>query len=660
VHVYGASDTCYNVKLVVTTANGCSDTLVKEVCIPAGIEVDFDYTQTCFGETTWFVPTLVQPAGGSIAFYTWNFGDPATGIYNESKLANPQHTFSKPGTFVVSLLATDINNCSTTKYMTITVSPLPVAAFSHTGGACDSLVSFKNATTGASIAKWSWDFGDGNSTVINAPASPDVDHYYTYPGVYQVTLITESVAGCSDTITRTIRRTPCISADIVVNDTIVCPKRSMKFADNSTCQAPIASWQWFFGDNTSVTYTTAQPFVEHTYAVSGNYTVRMVIATQMVGGMVTDTASSQVLVNAAPKPAYQWQDVCIGATTEFDNLTQNNSTTIKSYNWNFGDPASSSDISAEKHTQYLYNAFGAYDVKLVATNTLGCSDTIVHTVNVFENPAADFKWNSSCEARPVLFTDNSDSTSSAIVKWNWLFSNETEVLGASTDENCTYSFTQAGIYNAELKITDRNGCTTSATKEVAINSSPVAAFSIVEDYENKQGQIQLTNGTINGTNYEWDFGNGKTSTGQNPVTEYDKEGLYRIQLITYNGQNCADTLTMEYALMYKGLFVPNAFNPGHINPEVAVFKPKGTNLMTYFIEIYDRWGNPLWSSSKLDAYGAPAEAWDGTLHGEVLKQDVYLWKISAQFRDGEVWDGTNTGNNENMPQTKVGTVTLIR
>ena len=80
-------------------------------------------------------------------------------------------------------------------------------------------------------------------------------------------------------------------------------------------------------------------------------------------------------------------------------------------------------------------------------------------------------------------------------------------------------FPQAGIYEVELKITDRNGCSTSVNKEVAINSSPVAAFSIVENYENKQGQIQLTNGTINGTQYEWDFGNGKTSYGQNPVTE---------------------------------------------------------------------------------------------------------------------------------------------
>jgi hypothetical protein len=272
----------------------------------------------------------------------------------------------------------------------------------------------------------------------------------------------------------------------------------------------------------------------------------------------------------------------------------------------------------------------------------------------------DFDWSSSCEAKPVLFSDKSDTTSAAIVKWNWLFSKGGEILGASTNPNCTYSFAQAGIYDAQLKITDRNGCSTTLTKEVAINSSPVAAFSIVENYENKQGQIMLNNGTINGTYYEWDFGNGKTSTGQNPVTSFDIEGSYDIQLITYNGENCADTLTMAYTLMYKGLFVPNAFYPGHMDPQVAVFKPKGSNLKTYYVEVHDRWGNLLWSSSKLDANGSPAEAWDGKLHGNILKQDVYLWKVSATFRDGEVWDGHNYGNNENMPQSKTGTVTLIR
>jgi PKD repeat protein len=170
----------------------------------------------------------------------------------------------------------------------------------------------------------------------------------------------------------------------------------------------------------------------------------------------------------------------------------------------------------------------------------------------------------------------------------------------------------------------------------------------------------ITNGTINGTTYEWDFGNGKTSYAQSPVTTFDKEGSYDIQLITYNGQNCADTLVIPYDLMYKGLFVPSALNPGNFDPEAAVFRPKGTNLQTYYVEISDRWGNVLWSSSKLDANGSPVESWDGKLHGQVLKQDVYLWRISATFRDGEVWDGHNYGNNENMPQSITGTVTLIR
>ncbi len=660
VHVFGATDSCYNVKLIVTTANGCKSTIIKEVCVPSGLKVDLNYTQTCFGESTWFTSTLVQPAGGTIAFYNWNFGDPATGIDNTSKLANPKHTFSKPGTFVVSLQATDVNNCISTTYMTIKVDAKPVAAFSSKGGHCDGNVYFTDLTTGAPIAQWTWIFGDGTTKTIDAPGSPDGNHYYQYPAVYEVTLITVSEAGCIDSITRTIRRTPCITAEFAVNDTIVCQKRTMKFSEASTCQAPIASWQWFFGDGTSATFTNAQPFVEHTYTAPGNYTVQMVVATQMVGGMVTDTASKQVNVKPAATANFRWQDACIGNTTEFDNLTKNNNTTISGYNWSFGDAASSNDNSTTKNPEYTYGTFGEYDVKLVVTNTLGCTDTIVNKVHIFENPVADFNWNSSCEARPVNFTDNSDSTSSAIVNWNWVFRNGDEVLGASTKRNTSYSFAQAGIYDADLKITDRNGCSTTVNKQVAINSSPVAAFNIAENFENIQGQIQMNNGTINGTSYEWDFGNGKTSYAKDPVVTFEKEGRYMIQLITSNGQDCSDTLVMAYNLLYKGLFVPNAFNPGHMNPEVAVFRPKGTNLKTYYIEIRDRWGNLLWSSTKLDSQGSPSESWDGTIHGELLKQDVYLWKISAQFKDGEIWDGSNAGNNENMPQSKAGTVTLIR
>lgn len=659
-HTFGHADTCYNVKLIITTATGCSNTLIKSVCIPEGIEVAINYTQACFGETTWFSSALVNPAGGNITSYNWNFGDPTTGYSNESNLASPQHTFSKPGMYYVSLRVSDPNNCSTTKYISIMVDALPKADFSHVGGTCDSLVSFKDMTSGINIAQWIWNFGDGKSKTVDAPSNPNVSHYYTYPGVYEVTLIVQSESGCYDTIRKTIRRTPCIAAAFKVSDPVVCVKRSMNFTETSTCQAPIASWTWYFGDNTSATFTSPQQAVEHTYAASGNYTVKMVVASQMVGGMATDTASSQVAVKPAATASYKWQDVCVGNSTTFDNLSQNNNTTIKSYLWNFGDPGTLADTTSATNAEYRYDVYGQYEVKLVVTNTLGCTDTLINKINIFESPAADFTWNNSCEAKPVVFSDQSKATSSNIVKWNWRFSNAGELLEGSTQKNCTFSFAKAGIYDADMMITDLNGCSTTVKKQVTVSPNPVAAFSIIENYENKQGQIMISNGSINATNNVWEISNGKTSFGSNPIITFDKEGHYIIQLTTSNDQNCTDTLSMEYNFMYKGLYVPNAFNPGHNDPEVAVFKPKGSNLKLYNVGVYDRWGNLLWSSNKIDENGSPAESWDGTLHGEVLKQDVYVWKITAQFRDGEVWDGTNAGNNDKMPQQKAGTVTLIR
>ena len=561
---------------------------------------------------------------------------------------------------IYTVIATNSVGCISNAMYNVIIGQLPIADFSYKGGECDSLVNFENKSYGTKITRWIWHFGDGKSKTIDAPANPNLKHYYSYPGVYKATLIIQNETGCSDTISKNILRTPCLAAEFKVSDEVVCQKRSMKFTESSTCQAPIASWTWYFGDGTSVRYITPQPFIEHTYAIAGNYTAKLVVATQMVGGMITDTASSQVSVKPAAKASYKWQDVCAGNVTQFDNQTQNNNTTIKSYLWNFGDPASITDTMSAKQAQYIYDVFGQYDVKLVVTNTLGCTDTIINKINIYESPAADFTWNNNCEARPVFFTDQSTATSSDIVDWNWLFSSSGEVLDKSSERNSTFNFAHAGIYDADMKITDKNGCSTTISKKVTVVANPVAAFDITENYGDKQGQVMINNGTINGTNYYWDFGNGKISYGSNPVVTYDKEGSYTIQLITWNDQKCTDTLSMLYDLMYKGLYVPNAFNPGNLDAEVAVFKPKGTNLKLYNVGIYDRWGNLLWTSNKLDSNGSPAEAWDGTLKGVLLKQDVYVWKISAQFNDGEIWDGHNAGNNDHMPQSTSGTVTLLR
>jgi hypothetical protein len=80
----------------------------------------------------------------------------------------------------------------------------------------------------------------------------------------------------------------------------------------------------------------------------------------------------------------------------------------------------------------------------------------------------------------------------------------------------------------------------------------------------------------------------------------------------------------------------------------------------YQVEIFNRWGDMIWSSDKLDENGAPVESWDGSFKGNPCQEGVYLWKITAVYRDGTIWRNRDVGNHQNLPQHTSGTVTLIR
>jgi len=117
---------------------------------------------------------------------------------------------------------------------------------------------------------------------------------------------------------------------------------------------------------------------------------------------------------------------------------------------------------------------------------------------------------------------------------------------------------------------------------------------------------------------------------------------------------------MDYKFIVKGLYIPNAISPNNPQVEVRLFKPIGINLETYRIDVYDRWGNLLWYSEKLDESGSPIEAWDGTYNGIDVQEGVYIWKASAMFKDGANWTADDINNGEPMPRSVFGTVTVIK
>ena len=78
-------------------------------------------------------------------------------------------------------------------------------------------------------------------------------------------------------------------------------------------------------------------------------------------------------------------------------------------------------------------------------------------------------------------------------------------------------------------------------------------------------------------------------------------------------------------------------------------------MESYHIQVFDLWGNLLWESKEIKD-GSPAEAWDGTVDGVLLPQDVYVWKINAEFSAGFKWE-KDYGNGQ---KRITGTVTLIK
>ena len=663
-YTFYSTDSCYNVSLIVKDIRGCIDTIVKEVCVPAEFDFTFAESATCIRDSTHFTPQLLAHVAGPLVIFKWNFGDEASGVNNTSTKKIPSHYYSQTGTYTVSLEATDLNNCTKTIYKNITINPLPVASFTYIGGICDSTIYFNESSTGSgtNISKWIWDFGDGVSSIVNAPDSPDVSHLYRSPGSYNVILTVFNANGCSNSyIENTILVDPCVDASIELVDTKICQNNIVAFRNNSFSSVTSNIWYWDFGDGTHATYDMFSNQVNHVYKTPGAFMVRLILSAYVNGRKVNDTAHVVVNVNPSPFPDFTFSVVCNEKKALFTNMTSGSGIKIENYKWIFGEPVSvTHDTSTLKNPVHSYFAPGTYEVTLIAQNVIGCKDSIHKLLVISGLPVANFKSQLSCAGAKTLFSDLSMDGGTPITKWNWTFKDNMNVVGGKDVQNPEFVFKKSGEYIASLKITDANGCHDSTSQYISNWDVPVSDFKLVENYDNVQGQVQLNNISADATRYHWTFGNGDDSYAEKPVQLYPEEGEYKISLIAYNEKGCSDTLSMSYDFMVKSLYVPTAFSPQNPNKEVQLLKPVGINLQSYLFEIYDRWGNLLWWTDKLDSEGRPTEGWNGTFKDTLLPEGAYPWRATGIFKDGSIWQGENVGNNDHLPSSKVGTSTMMR
>lgn len=165
------------------------------------------------------------------------------------------------------------------------------------------------------------------------------------------------------------------------------------------------------------------------------------------------------------------------------------------------------------------------------------------------------------------------------------------------------------------------------------------------------------NKSTNSVRAEWLINGTKSSNLDSVLYSFDKNGYYPIFLTVYNKFDCPDTTTIIFRAVMKGVEMPNAFEPKNSSPKINSFRPMAIGLQSYFLGVWDLWGNLVWSSDKtIDT--EPAEGWDGKdSKGKEMPSQNYIWRMKATFIDGTVWKGIKDSNGKFHME---GTFTLLR
>jgi len=183
------------VELIVTSANGCTDTLTIDVNAHHIPVAAFGIPAPCLEPASFFFDSS-SVVNDSIVSWNWDFGDASSASTDQ----NPAHIYGGSGTYDVTLSVTSGFGCSNSTTVAITIFEGPTAAFTvspPSGNVGDDIYFTDNSVPNPQpIVSWMYDFGD--STTL---ASPDAVHVFDPEGEYEVTLIVIDDAGCTDSIT---------------------------------------------------------------------------------------------------------------------------------------------------------------------------------------------------------------------------------------------------------------------------------------------------------------------------------------------------------------------------------------------------------------------------------------------------------------------------
>ncbi len=644
------------VRLRTENNEGCTDNFYDTISVYPDVTAGFEISpakQGCHPLNIQFTDT-----SNNADTYNWDFGDQSS-----SKEQSPVHTFNNTSnnldtTYIVTMTAS-LANCADTVYDTVTVFAKPKADFEVDKSIdCPPLeVSVENRSEITS-GSYFWNYGDGSQDTTSSIDT--VTHTYqnttSFTQNYTISLQAYTNNGCGDTSTAVVRVYPAVKAGFDY-DSSGCSPFNAGFVDTSR-NANV--YHWNFGDGTTTSLKNPTHNYRNDSSGDKSYTVTLIASSD---NGCTDTSMHRVTVFPTPEA-----DFYVSPTSQLfyneplPEITIYNNTEFFdtwSYQWDYGDNTTSDTVAEAIVKTYSEwgdkNDFYRYYINMIVYNTdhNQCTDTIKNEIYI-KPPSPEFTFGSidttGCVPLTVQFSIDSSAYEDSIT---WDFGDGSSSYNTKTPK---HTYQQYGTYQVMTTFSGQGG-NTKKYLTVVVYRKPIISYAVSPNLVLlPEATVQFYNQSDFDSLYLWKFGDGDTSSLESPTHTYQEEGEYIVSFIVTSEHGCIDSLSAdligeEITVGNELLEFPNAFKPSLSGPSggkyninddgSAIFRPYWESIVAYNLQIFNRWGELLFESNDVMV------GWDGYYKGRLCKQDVYIWKADATFKDG-------------TSVTKKGVVTLLR
>lgn len=615
----------YNVSLIITTASGCTDTIIKTPYVTVGDidSVSFTYTPniTCANTDVEFTSEfyISVPYDTTEISYLWDFSQ---GISTQD---DPNFQFSQDTGYVDVTLYVNFRGCidSTTIDSALYVLA-PIAMFNpNTSLVCNPTsfpvqIQFQNTSldgelTDSVAMHYEWNDGSPytyfNNAQLDLPNGGNTSHGFANYGTYQIEQVVHNyTTGCSDSISLAITISQLQSNFLLPDDTI-CKGDAISLSNQSTTWSghPVNDWFYSFGNGQQI---HNGPNVNYVYPASGTYNISLLVFNN---AGCTSTSSQTIYVANKPVAGLLTTNYagCSPFPVSFTNTSYSitNGLPLASFNTVFSD--NNTSVTTTNVNQAINHTFvgnGSYTATLTATDINGCVSNPATVQITLTQPSAQISSDTIiCSLDSSVIASLSTGEDTLQYAWsingNTIATDSLCILNLPSNNNGLFS-----TYLLSLLVTDGNGCIDSTSQTIYI-SSPLASpsYTFSGAAINANGEYSCpplfcaftdestSIGSI--TNWNWSFGNGNNSILQNPNNTLVTSGSFTLSLTVTDQYGCTDDTTVaNYVSIGGPLGTPTWIQDNTVCAQGALFtiqNPANIDSVSWNL------GNGVWVSDSL-------------------------------------------------------------